>query len=231
MYRERNSNIYDRHCYMLNEAVEDGKSDGFRFDGNYTEYIASNKYGDIKDFVSQMEIDYDHAARFVERHDQTFERTMFLFIIANIVLAAVALFGLLISIKGYFMLNGSPLPLLFTLIAIVVLIAVDILLVRKWNEKVCQNFYIFGYLSVAQQHLNDWLNRMESHYTIPYDFCFADRFMNGWEWTLYERLKDTFEDNRQNEGGFDIDFFPCKRVVNEKLQFDALDDEVREDVV
>ena len=231
MYHERRSNIYDRHCYMLNEAVEDGKSDGFRFDANYAEYIASNKYGDIKNYVSQMEIDYDHAARFVERHNQSFERTMLLFIITNIVLAAVALFGLLISVKNYFMLNGSPIPLLFTLIAIVVLIAADILIVRKWNEKVCQNFYIYGYLSVAQQHLNEWLHRMESRYVISYDFCFEDQFMNGWEWTLYERLRAAIDDNGQDEGGFEIDFFPCKRVVSEKLQFDALDDEVREEVV
>ena len=53
-YRDRT--IFDHHACMLNEAIEDGKSDGFSFDDNYVEYIANNKYGDIKSLVTQMEI-------------------------------------------------------------------------------------------------------------------------------------------------------------------------------
>ena len=229
MYHGRS--VYDRHAYMLNEALEDGKSDGFRFDGKFAEYIAKTKYGDIKSLVTQMEIDYERSARFVERHDYTFERTISLFIVTIVVMSMLALFGLAVNLKSYFMNGSSPVPLFVTLL-LIGLAAVGFFLVsRKWNHVVGEHYYTLGYLSVAQQHMREWIERMESQHVIPYDFCFETDYMSNSEWSLYESFKEVARKYQQKDSDvLDIDFFR-KGVVREKLLFDALDDEVQEDVV
>ena len=185
----RNRTIFDRHAYMLNEALEAGKSDGFSFDDNYIEYIAKHKYSDVRDLVYQMDYDYERSSDFKERHDQIYSKVISIYIVVIVVVTVLLLCGLMIGAKTYFVLNGSPGLLLFMLIFAGVFAIAAILSRRIWEQTVCKHYYVFGYVSVGSQHLKDWYERMDKKSVIPYNFCFATDFMTEPEWNKYLSLK------------------------------------------
>lgn len=221
----RNRTIFDRHAYMLNEAIEAGKSDGFSFDGNFIEYVAKHKYGDVRDLVYQMEYDYERSSSFKERHDQIFYKVIYSYIVVIVVVSVLLLCGLAVGAKRYFVPNGSPTFLVTTLVLAGIFVIAAILSRRIWEQEVCKNYYIFGYVSVGSQHLKEWFDRMEKTAVMPYNLCFATDFMTESEWNKYLDLKAKvmrlYPDNWDEV--LDIDF-AGKRVVNEKL-FRTLDDE------
>lgn len=225
----RNRTIFDRHAYMLNEAIEAGKSDGFSFDDNYIEYIATHKYGDVRDLVYQMDYDYDRSLNFKERHDQIYSKVISTYIVVIVVLSVLLLCGLSVGAKTYFVLNGSPALLLTSLILVGVLVIAAIISRRIWEQTVCKHYYIFGYVSVGSQHLKEWYERMDKKaFVIPYTFCFATDFMTASEWNKYLSLKAKVK--RLYPEGWDEVLaigLTGKRVVNEKL-FSTLDDEDQE---